>query len=464
MGIKDLSDYKLFKKFINLHSIKTKIALTFGLGIGLTVIILTTYSVYKTRNNSMETARAEAIFVAKQYAQEIEDEIELAIDVANTTAFTFASLKENKFQIDRDTANEILKKILKNNPTFLGIGAIWEPDAFDGLDYKYKNTTGHDDTGRFIPYWTIDKNKNFILEPVVGYIDGDFYNIPKKLKDVVQKIRDGADTIASGNMEISTSSQTIAEGANEQAASLEEISASIEEIAASINLNSDNAQKTQDIAQRASDGIKNVKSSMENAINAMKQIVEKISIINEIAIKTDLLAVNAAIEAARAGDEGSGFAVVASEVRKLAINTQKASSEIDNLSSTNVNLAMESGEILKQIIPDVESTAQLVHDIATACSEQNLTASQISSAVQQLNQVTQQNSATAEELATSTEELTKQAEILRKAVSFFILDSSDTTSKIDEMKLHVQNLLISITNLEEKNKNNNEIQNTTRNL
>ena len=135
----------------------------------------------------------------------------------------------------------------------------------------------------------------------------------------------------------------------------------------------------------------------------MRTIAEKIGIVQEIARQTDLLALNAAVEAARAGEHGRGFAVVASEVRKLAERSQSAASEIGAVSSDTVKAATEAGEMLTKLVPDIRRTAELVTEISAACREQDIGASQINEAIQQLDKVTQQNAGASEQISTTSE-------------------------------------------------------------
>lgn len=271
----------------------------------------------------------------------------------------------------------------------------------------------------------------------IGEMTTSLNSMMIKLREIITSIRLNSDNLASGSAEIASSAQTISQGANEQAASIEEISSSIEEMATTIQQNSQNAQVTKRSSQKAAKRMRETQNAMNSTIDAMKQIVEKTLIINEISEKTDLLAINAAIEAARAGVYGKGFAVVASEIRKLAENTQKAAEQIDKLSQINVQIAEKSGGMLDEAVPEIERTAQLVEEIATASIEQTSGTNQINAAIQQLNQLTQQNSSTSEELATSSQELATQTESQRKTVSFFILDSSEANDKMKDLQKQI---------------------------
>jgi methyl-accepting chemotaxis protein len=240
-----------------------------------------------------------------------------------------------------------------------------------------------------------------------------------KFKGTIGAVKESIRNIKEGSLQISDNSQLIAQGANEQAASSEQISQSIEELVATINQNTIGARQTEKTANKAEKGVIEGQDATNNTLNMMLTIAEKISIITNIAQKTDILAINASIEASRAGESGRGFAVVAQEIRKLAENSQKAANQIVELVNSSVAIAKNSGEMLSQTVPDVQLTAKLVQEIAAISQEQNLTAVQINQAIQQFNSVMQQNSSTSEEMSTSSEELAAQSESLQDAISYF---------------------------------------------
>jgi methyl-accepting chemotaxis protein len=248
-------------------------------------------------------------------------------------------------------------------------------------------------------------------------------NMIEKLKQVVGDVMGAAGNVASGSQQLSATAQQLSQGATEQAASAEEISSSMEEMAAGIRQNTDNAMQTEKIAVKSSVDTKEGGKAVTQTVAAMKEIATKIGIIEEIARQTNLLALNAAIEAARAGEHGKGFAVVASEVRKLAERSQAAAGEISGLSSRSVAIAEQAGDMLTQMVPDIQRTAELVQEIAASSKEQDSGAEQINKAIQQLDQVIQQNASASEQMASTSEELSSQAEQLNEAISFFKLDN-----------------------------------------
>jgi methyl-accepting chemotaxis protein len=247
----------------------------------------------------------------------------------------------------------------------------------------------------------------------------------ERLRGVVADALSASDNVSSGSQQLSSASEQVSQGATEQAASAEEAAASMEQMASNIKQNADNAAQTEKIARQSSKDAEASGAAVNRAVAAMGKIAEKISIVQEIARQTDLLALNAAVEAARAGEHGKGFAVVASEVRKLAERSQAAAAEISGLSGETVNVATEAGAMLARLVPDIRKTAELVSEISAACREQDIGASQINEAIQQLDKVTQQNAGAAEEMSATSEELAAQAEELQNSIAFFTVDEAE---------------------------------------
>jgi methyl-accepting chemotaxis protein len=260
----------------------------------------------------------------------------------------------------------------------------------------------------------------------IGVLAGSIKDMSEKLQSVVADVSAAADNVASASQAMSSSTEEMSQGAAEQASSAEEASSSVEQMSSNIRQNADNAQQTEKIASKAASNAMEGGTAVNLTVSAMQEIAEKITVIEEIARQTNMLALNAAIEAARAGEHGKGFAVVAAEVRKLAERSQAAAVEIGELSGSSVEVAERAGQMLEEMVPDIQKTAELVQEINAASGEQNAGAEQINRAIQQLDKVTQQNASGAEELSSTAEELASQAEQLQTSVGYFKISRLDS--------------------------------------
>ena len=263
----------------------------------------------------------------------------------------------------------------------------------------------------------------------LGILADNLQLMNNRIRETITYVALTAESLASASLDLSSTSQLVSQGASEQASSSEEVSAAIEEMAANIQQNKENAKITESIAIKAEKDISQGSGKVIHTVDAIREIANKISIIGDIAFQTNILALNAAVEAARAGEHGRGFGVVASEVGKLADRSKLAAAEIDLLTKTSVFNAEEAGKLMKEIVPDIQKTSQLIQEISSANHEQSSGADQINSAIQQLNMVTQQNAATSEELATNAVELSAQAEQLQEIISFFRVSKDEPKTR-----------------------------------
>ncbi|TLX76625.1 methyl-accepting chemotaxis protein [Labilibacter sediminis] len=271
----------------------------------------------------------------------------------------------------------------------------------------------------------------------LGSLSNSIQKLAFVLKHLMKEISKSSNKLSKSSLKLADNTKLMAQGTGRQAASSQELSSTMEEIASMVGENADNAYHTNKLSNANKGNLKELFDLSEKINNAVKGITDNTKIINDIAEHTNILALNASVEAARAGSAGKGFSVVAKEVRKLAERSQEAADQINTMSAESVRLVEQSTHLFEQMLPQLEKSSDMVSNISAASSDQKSGIEQINRALQDLNNITQHNASTSEDIAFTSEQLKDLSERLKDSLQFFKVTSATSEkakTKVNRVK------------------------------
>ncbi|MFY0688780.1 MAG: hypothetical protein JXQ90_16520 [Cyclobacteriaceae bacterium] len=236
------------------------------------------------------------------------------------------------------------------------------------------------------------------------------------LKGVIDLLKTNSQRITKTGDILKDRSGFLANAAKSQADSAKEIEADIENVTGHTQKNSQNAQKTSAISQEVVASLEHIKEATEKNVKEIKTISSKIVVLEEIFRQTNILALNASIEAARAGANGKGFGVIAAEVRKLAERSKEASQDIVSSAHRGAKETEEVGELILDFVPKIEESAKLIYEISESSMEQSSSIENINGSLRGFFKTSQDNSEASGEIFTISSELDQLAKFLNEQV------------------------------------------------
>ncbi len=268
----------------------------------------------------------------------------------------------------------------------------------------------------------------------IGEMSLSLNNVVSELRKTISEIKDSAVFLSNHSKTLTKQARILSKGASEQALYVNQINESIKEIIQSLNRNAENSKLVETLVFNFVNSIKSNRENVSETVKALRKISEKINDVNEIASQTNILSLNALIEAARAGENGKGFAVVAQEVGKLADRSKIHAQEIEELSILSIKIANTTDEVSTELIPQIQSTQQLIGNITSAISELSSLVIIINKTAVNLNGIAQQNASFSDDMSNNSKNLEFQVAKLMRSVSFFKIGDSEIPLSVNNNK------------------------------
>lgn len=305
-----------------------------------------------------------------------------------------------------------------------------------------KTIHGLSDVVQDVSYHLSKMGQGDFRESITRTYLGDFVAIEESiraihssLREMLLQISQSAGSVAAGASQVSDGAQSLSEGATEQAGAVHELSATVANIEDSARQTAASAEEAGDFVNQTNaqldisvDYVKEMNAAMEKISDSAAEISKIINTIENIAFQTNILSLNATLEAARAGSAGRGFNVVSDEVRSLAAQSDKAAKATRQLIESSIAAVREGGEVVNKVTESLEKASAIAENVTVkmntvveAVENQTAAIAQVTAGIDQISSVVENTSATSEESAATSQELSEQSQLMNDLVGRFRL-------------------------------------------